>query len=441
VTSPLVKRNFFRYYKTNLNLDCKYWKEDFFCGTNHCATTPCEPHEVPENIKKCDSNYSPSDKNKSQAELSRIHDFESSPVNFNDPDNSLNPAELIQMHDHWDFHDNNYFSEQKIERVYEKAFCPEEQNSEGQYYDLLKNPERYTGYSGDHAHRVWKKIYDENCYFADTTPPLQRPSFLMDEFMPQVEQAVETSKIFGVHPKEVMEKFTCIEKRVFYRAVSGMHTSISVTLAQFWWFDEMDGFAPNIEEFKRRFEHSQGAEYVHNLYFVWLLELRALTKAAEYLIGEENIREIFHTGDVLDDIKTQSMVIDLLTAVKEFPVHFDESSLFQGKNSVEMMEHFRQRMHKTAQVIDCADCEKCRLWGKIQIKGLATAVRILLTPSECIESNITPAKPGEKPCGKFKLTRGEIVALINSFHKLSNSVEYLEKFKNELLASHKHNEL
>merc|ERR1719225_793408 len=103
-----------------------------------------------------------------------------------------------------------------------------------------------------------------------------------------------------------------------------------------------------------------------------------------------------------------------------------------------MMEDFRQRMHKTAQVIDCADCEKCRLWGKIQIKGLATAVRILLTPTECIESNITPATSGEKPCGKFKLTRGEIVALINGFHKLSCSVGYLEKFKTTLLSSHTH---
>lgn len=190
-----------------------------------------------------------------------------------------------------------------------------------------------------------------------------------------------------------------------------------------------------MEEFKRRFEHTQGAEYAHNLYFVWLLELRALTKAASYLIGEDTIRDIFHTGDVLDDIKTQSMTIDLLTAVKDFPVHFDESSLFQGENAVEMMEDFRQRMHKTAQVIDCADCEKCRLWGKIQIKGLATAVRILLTPTECIESNITPTESGEKPCGKFKLTRGEIVSLINGFHKISSSVGYLENFKKLLMSS------
>ena len=32
------------------------------------------------------------------------------------------------------------------------------------YVDLAKNPERYTGYKGDSALRVWKSIYQENCF-------------------------------------------------------------------------------------------------------------------------------------------------------------------------------------------------------------------------------------------------------------------------------------
>ena len=32
------------------------------------------------------------------------------------------------------------------------------------YVDLTINPERYTGYGGHSAHRVWKAVYEENCF-------------------------------------------------------------------------------------------------------------------------------------------------------------------------------------------------------------------------------------------------------------------------------------
>lgn len=32
------------------------------------------------------------------------------------------------------------------------------------YVDLSRNPERYTGYKGDSAQKVWTCIYQENCF-------------------------------------------------------------------------------------------------------------------------------------------------------------------------------------------------------------------------------------------------------------------------------------
>jgi hypothetical protein len=32
------------------------------------------------------------------------------------------------------------------------------------WYRLKDNPERFTGYIGDSAAKVWKLIYDENCF-------------------------------------------------------------------------------------------------------------------------------------------------------------------------------------------------------------------------------------------------------------------------------------
>ena len=42
-------------------------------------------------------------------------------------------------------------------------FCITEDDG-GEYVDLLLNPERYTGFKGQSAHRIWRSIYMENCF-------------------------------------------------------------------------------------------------------------------------------------------------------------------------------------------------------------------------------------------------------------------------------------
>jgi hypothetical protein len=32
------------------------------------------------------------------------------------------------------------------------------------HVDLTLNPERYTGYSGEASRRIWRSIYEENCF-------------------------------------------------------------------------------------------------------------------------------------------------------------------------------------------------------------------------------------------------------------------------------------
>ena len=38
------------------------------------------------------------------------------------------------------------------------------------YINLRRNPERYTGYKGEHANRVWAAIYEQPC-FVDISHP------------------------------------------------------------------------------------------------------------------------------------------------------------------------------------------------------------------------------------------------------------------------------
>jgi ERO1-like protein alpha len=53
--------------------------------------------------------------------------------------------------------------------------------------------------------------------------------------------------------------------------------------------------------------------------------------------------------------------------------------------------------------MDCVECEKCRLFGKMQTYGLGTAMKIIF--------------------GHVDLKRNEVVALMNTLNKISMSVE------------------
>ncbi|KAF8916930.1 hypothetical protein BGZ52_000117, partial [Haplosporangium bisporale] len=49
----------------------------------------------------------------------------------------------------------------------DQDFCQvddEKIKGEGVYVDLTENPERFTGYSGPSAAKVWDAIYNENCF-------------------------------------------------------------------------------------------------------------------------------------------------------------------------------------------------------------------------------------------------------------------------------------
>jgi len=60
------------------------------------------------------------------------------------------------------------YEEFALWKAYDDAqdnFCDMNEEDEGaEYVDLLLNPERYTGYKGKSAHRIWNSIYLENCF-------------------------------------------------------------------------------------------------------------------------------------------------------------------------------------------------------------------------------------------------------------------------------------
>lgn len=71
----------------------------------------------------------------------------------------------------------------------------------------------------------------------------------------------------------------------------------------------------NLEEFQVRFDpettNGEGPKWLRNLYFLYLIELRAIAKAAPYL---EQLS--FYTGNDTEDSEVHAAVHDLLNQIK-----------------------------------------------------------------------------------------------------------------------------
>jgi ERO1-like protein alpha len=74
--------------------------------------------------------------------------------------------------------------------------------------------------------------------------------------------------------------------------------------------------------------------------------------------------------------------------------------------------------------MDCVGCEKCRLWGKLQILGLATALKILFSVED-------------SPAHTLDLQRNEVIALVNLLSRLSESLELVHEVANDIKTSNK----
>ncbi|XP_022354881.1 ERO1-like protein beta [Enhydra lutris kenyoni] len=297
-------------------------------------------------------------------------------------------------------------------------FCEldDERSPAAQYVDLLLNPERCTSYKGSYAWRVWNSIYAENCL---------KPRSVYRPLNPLAPSRGEDD---GESFYTWLEGL-CLEKRVFYKLISGLHASINLHLCANYLLEETWGkpsWGPNMKEFKRRFDpvetKGEGPRRLKNLYFLYLIELRALSKVAPYF--ERSIVDLY-TGNVEEDADTKTLLLNIFQDTKSFPMHFDEKSMFAGdkKGAKSLKEEFRLHFKNISRIMDCVGCDKCRLWGKLQTQGLGTALKILFSEKEIQKL------PENSPSKGFQLTRQEIVALLNAFGRLSTSIRELQNFK------------
>lgn len=270
------------------------------------------------------------------------------------------------------------------------------------YVDLLKNPEGFTGYSGPDAHRIWSSVYDENCF---------RGTDGEDEGL-------------------------CLEERAFFRLVSGLHASISTHLS----LNALDG-KPHTQLWVDRV--GRWPNRLRNLYFTFLVVLRAVRKAGDRLLAPG----LLSSGLEGEDARVSELLTRLVgsDAPGDHPAAalvgraFDEQAMFRVRREEVVdacpavlsggltdMQELTRRYHEAAQrkaalraefqgkfrnisrIMDCVGCEKCRMWGKLQFLGLGTAMKVLFDD--------------DGANAEIPLTRNEAVALVNVLHRLAISV-------------------
>lgn len=122
VLKNLIKTNFFRLYKVNLDNTCPFWAQEHLCkDKNTCGICPCEDDQIPEAWKNEDL---------------------------------LKKEKNTQVDLKW-----RKFVEPAIKKT--DWILGEDDEENGVYVDLTQNDESYTGYQGAN---IWEIIYKENCF-------------------------------------------------------------------------------------------------------------------------------------------------------------------------------------------------------------------------------------------------------------------------------------
>ncbi|GMH52020.1 hypothetical protein TrRE_jg3794, partial [Triparma retinervis] len=352
-------RDFFRWFMVDLEVECNFWKEEeeFVCSgggdgddsTDERAQTSSMmdpmsmfPSEEPDDEPLCGVSSQPS------------FDFEpaSDPIVASAKGSTLaedcsDPTKANFWVDICTGIDNN------------------EEGATKSTIDLHANEEHNTYYNGSH---IWTAIYDDNCVGSDG----------------------------GM----------CYEETVLYRLLSGIHSSTTISIAKHYYppskKKNRTSYEPNPSFAVQAF--SDHPEYVQNLHFTYVFLLRALKKASPFLSTFN-----YNTGNSTDDMLTEMLVnrlteSSILDSCSNVFGAFDESLMFTS--SPELKTTFKNIFHNVSSIVDCVQCQQCKLHAKMSLMGLGAGMKMLFL--EDIDGGA--------------ITRNEVVAFMNTLAKVSESI-------------------
>ena len=241
-----------------------------------------------------------------------------------------------------------------------------------EYYDLIESAESNTGYDGS---EVWKFIHGKI------------------QFQNSVELAGNEWK------------------SDFNRIVSGFHSSVSCNV-----IGDLAETDPEeaLVQYRRRLRDEPDA--VANLYFAFMVVLSGISSTRQRLDGCGYLGE---GVELLATMKT-------LTAsplLQHPAVQAAATNLRRHAESPDATPwKLRMRTRDLLRVMNCVQCNLCRLHGKVTVLGLAAALQVLLGFSgrgdEC-----------DRPPDPTSLQRVEVAALVTACAKLSEACALVQRME------------
>jgi hypothetical protein len=413
--------DFFSHYRLNLyNKKCPFWSDDDgMCGNIACAVNTLENEEdIPliwraEELGKLEGPKAEHPGKKLQKERPAQKPLQGG------LGDDVGESCVVEYDDECD----------------ERDYCvPEDESvaSKGDYLSLADNPERFTGYSGPGARQVWEAIYRENCFAKPESEPRGMSPEMTSSFgfgnPLQAQAAMDLRSVMKEHSMQegVQQAIAkgaglsqvddlefdqeCIEKRVFYRIISGMHASISTHICYDFLNQTTGNWGPNLSCYTSRLHNNP--ERISNIYFNYALLLRAAAKLKGHLKDYS-----FCAADPVQDRHTKALALSFSRAIGHGEDIFDERVMFKSPDAVGLKEDFKNRFRNVSRIMDCVGCDKCRLWGKVQTNGYGTALKILFEFDETNPQNDPP------------LRRTELVALFNTLDRVSHSLTAIQEFR------------
>lgn len=253
------------------------------------------------------------------------------------------------------------------------------------YYDTTQFPEEYTGYDGS---EVWDFIHN-------------RISF-----------------------KDIADEEEDW-KADFNRAVSGLHSMISAQIVKGIEEKIQSGISLEDEqwqnpedEFMRRLSpQGETPHALDNLYFGYMLLLSAVSQARDRLLQDCDSGKIDdESSEALKEILSYPLLDDPNIGVASTELH--DHAVMDANNLWEA----RMRARDLMRVMNCVQCNKCRLHAKISVLGISTALQVLLgrKGEGMVEKEIT------------KIHRVELAALITTLSKFSTAIRYSTEMSRRL---------
>jgi len=201
-------------------------------------------------------------------------------------------------------------------------------------------------------------------------------------------------------------------KADFNRAVSGLHSSVSAhIIADIAIEDE----AHALEEYRRRLRDEPDA--VVNLHFALMIGLCGVHAARERLDGCSYLGEGSELLPTMHSLTTSPLLTEpaVQRAASNLIEHVHTPNAAAWK--------LRMRTRDLLRVMNCVQCNACRLHGKVMVLGFAAALQVLLGLSGRGEDSC------DRPPDPTSLHRVEVAAMLTTCAKLSRACEVVQRFE------------